>query len=119
MLPELRPYRLRNDWHPEPLQEHRQPGVRQLVKPQRPLPAGHLLLGVQQPPLLQPPQRWYSAPGLGWYTLAGEELNIFFSPYPDRGSLAMTPSSTCSKSVSGRPAAPGDVAPEDAIVLFQ
>jgi hypothetical protein len=61
----------------------------------------------------------YNAPGLGWYTLAGEELNIFFSPYPERGSSAMTPSSTCSKSVSGRPAAPGDAAWEDAIALFQ
>jgi len=53
-------------------------------------------------------------------------LNIFFSPYPERGSLAITASSTCSKSVSGRPAAPeaaaavpGTVAPEDTIVLFQ
>jgi hypothetical protein len=46
-------------------------------------------------------------------------LNIFFSPYPERGSLAMTASSTCSNSVSGRPAAPETVALEDTIVLFQ
>jgi hypothetical protein len=58
--------------------------------------------------------------------LAGEALNIFFSPYPERGSLAMTASSTCSNSVSGRPAvpetaaaAPETVTPEDTIVLFR
>ena len=47
-------------------------------------------------------------------------VNSYYGIYQaERGSLAMTPSSTCSKSVSGRPAAPGTVAPEDTIVLFQ
>jgi hypothetical protein len=82
VLSELGPHRLRHHRLPEPLQEHRQPGLGQLVQAQRPAPAGHPLLGVQQAALLQPPQRRVKSTRAGLVHTRGREAEHLFQPVP-------------------------------------